>query len=93
MTAPAVQAETKYRSVRQLADYLNVSKWTIYRRYQADGWPHSRCGGIKFSDDDVAEIEERIRQVAARPPEPRHSAKQMAKAAERLGLPAPRRGS
>jgi hypothetical protein len=92
MVAVETQTEPKYRTVAQLAIHFGVSKSTIYRGV-AQGWPHSRIGGLKFSDPDVAEIEQRIRELSTPAPEPKYSPKQLAKAAERLGLPAPRRGS
>lgn len=87
-----IQAEPKYWNVQRLADHFGVSTSTIYRGC-AKGWPHSRIGGLKFSEDEVAEIEQLIREVATPEPEPKYSPKKLAKAAERLGLPAPRRGS
>ena len=92
MTAPAVQARTRYLTVQELADYFGVSKSTIYRAYKE--WPHSELGGIRFSEEDVAEIELLIHKDGQpSEPEPKYSAKQLTRAAERLGLPAPRRGS
>lgn len=94
--APEIQAEPKYWTVPILAERFRVSRWTVYRACRApepDRWPHSRVGGIRFSDAQVAEIEERIRVASAPASAPKYPAKQLAKAAERLGLPAPRRGS
>lgn len=95
MTPAATQAGEQYWTVEQLASHFHVSKWTIYRRYRAEGWPHSEIGGIRFSGDDVAVIKDLIRQDAAQPaaPAPTYSTAQLARASKRLGLPAPRRGS
>lgn len=92
MTASTAPVKERYRTVAQLADHFGVSRSTIYRAYKE--WPHSELGGIRFSEDDVAKIEGLIHSDAQpSEPEPKYSAKKLAKAAQRLGLPAPRRGS
>lgn len=93
MTSAPAQDEQQYRTVAQLADHLNVSKWTIYRRYKE--WPHSEIGGIRFSAEHVAAIEARIQKVAPAPDEvtPKYTAAELAHARRRLGLPTPRSGS
>jgi hypothetical protein len=84
------QAEEAYRTVQELAEAFHVSKWTIYRRYKK--WPHSTVGGIRFSPEDVAHIKRLIHAPAPQPLEvPAHSPAQLARAAQRLGLPAPRK--
>jgi len=90
--AAEAQVETRYLTVQGLADHFGVSKWTIYRAYKS--WPHSELGGIRFSEEQVAKIELLIHKDGQpSEPEPKYSAKQLTRAAERLGLPAPRRGS
>lgn len=87
MTAKTVET---YLSVQGLADELGVSRWTIYRRYKE--WPHSEIGGIRFSPDDVAEIKALIHVPAPQlSGKPCHTPAQLARAAKRLGLPAPRK--
>lgn len=90
MTAVAVAAEDTYVSAQGLAKILGVSKWTLYR-ISAD-WPHSLVGSRRrYSPEDVATIKNLLRAATAPPATseaPQHSAAALARASQRLGLPA-----
>lgn len=65
----------RYYEEKELADALGVHVITARRLRVQQDWPHSRVGGrIRYSEEDIASIRERLKaEPAPKPGRPRRA--------------------